>query len=232
MAMWRMFETESMLVASGAIAFSVLAGCVCPPCPEAGGATTPVAAAGQTGAVAPGGKLIVWDGDENGMTAKGWQNCEKKQKPDCVATLEPASEGRNHTKGLKFHGDGPGWVGFGWHLFGWYPADASYDVSGYKSFVVWMKVDAKSPDLAPELGALTIGLTCLGDKCEGKVWELKKYVKGNLVDGQWHELVLPMADAKKPGFDPGKVVQVVFGSWAGVSKDFSVYLDDMAFENR
>ena len=218
--MSRMFDTWRFLAGPSAVALLSLAGCVCPPCPEA------------PGAVKPGGKLVVYDGDENGTNAKGWQNCDKKQKPDCVATLEGGQEGRNKTKGLKFHGDGPGWIGFGWHLFGWYPPDASYDVSGYKSFVLWMKVEAKTPDLAPELGSLTIQLNCMGDNCDSKVWDLKKYVKGNLLDGQWHELVLPMVDAKKVGFDPGKVVQVVFGSWAGVPKDFSVYMDDMSFENR
>ncbi len=174
----------------------------------------------------------MYDGDENGTNAKGWASCDKKQKPNCAAVLEGGKEGRNGSKGLRFHGDGPGWIGFGWHFFGWYPPDASYDVSGYKDFVVWVKFEAKSPDVAPELGSLTIQLNCMGDNCDSKAWDLKKYVKGNLLDGQWHELVLPLADIKKAGFDERKVVQVKFGSWAGVPKDFSVYMDDMTFENR
>jgi hypothetical protein len=142
--------------------------------------------------------------------------------------------GRNDSIGLQFSGKGPGWVGGGWNLFGWWPPEAGHDISAYKHFVLWMKVVAKSPDLAPEIGALNISLRCSSKKegCESRSAELKKYVKGNLLDGQWHEIVIPLVAIAKPGFDTKSMSEIVLSTWAGVPKEFQIYLDDMAFENR
>ena len=102
--------------------------CLTPPCQCAQGAAAPgapaaagVAPSAATAAAAPTGgdadKAIIWDGDENGLTAKGWQDCDKK--PDCKATQMPTpAVGFNNSVGLKLHGEDPGWIGFGWNLYG------------------------------------------------------------------------------------------------------------------
>lgn len=228
----------------GALLPLLATSCLTPPCncapataPTGGTAesadATSVAAqpAAATAAVDSGPRKLVWDGDEVGTGAKGWADCDKK--PDCKATLLPeASVGRNNSIGLKFSGTGPGWIGGGWNLFGWYPQNAGHDVSSFTHLTLWVRIEAKSPDVAPELG---IFLKCSSnpEKGQSETLYLAKHTQENLLDGQWHEIVLPMAEFKtKAEFDPKTLWEVSVTQWSQGPKDFTAYLDDIAFEKR
>lgn len=227
----------------GIAAVALVPGCLTPPCqcgpgaasPEPAGvapsaAAAPAAASGNGGG---GGNGILWDGDENGLGAKGWADCDKK--PDCKVTLaaDPSS-GFNGTAGLKFHGEGPGWIGGGWNLFNWYPEDAGIDVSTYNSFVLRVRVEAKSADEAPEPGSLAISFksSSAKDKNQSRDMPLVKHTKENLLDGKWHEVVIPTADMKKDQYDPKKVWEMVIATWSATPRNFTVHFDDLRFENR
>jgi hypothetical protein len=217
--------------------------CLTPPCQCGPGAEAPaavpaaasVAPSAENAAAAPaaGGGGIIWDGDENGLAAKGWQDCDKKAE-GCKATLAPApGAGFNNTVGLKGHGEGPGWIGFGWNWYGWYPENAGTDISGYKTLKLRIRVEAKSPDDAPDPGSVNISLKCSSNKEKGQSSNivLVKHTKENLMDGQWHEVVLPTSDLKKAEFDPKTAWEFVLSTWSGVPRNFNLYLDDIRFEN-
>src|SRR5690606_16407906 len=99
----------------------MLNGCICPPCQctvtggtMGGDGATNAANTGNGAAVSPtGDRHVLWDGDGNGDSAKGWADCDKK--PGCKATLAPApGKGVDDSTALHFHAEGPGWLGMGW----------------------------------------------------------------------------------------------------------------------
>jgi hypothetical protein len=173
---------------------------------------------------------LVWDGDSVGGSAKGWASCDKK--PDCKAELGPVpGVGRNGTAGLKFVGEGPGYIGMGWNLFGWYPENASVDVSGQGKLGFWVRVVAPSPDVAPEASAITVSL---GDnkKKNSAAAPLSDYDKTS-VDGQWHKISVPLTDLTKGDgkeLDLKSVWEFRISTWSASPRKFEIYVDDIGFE--
>jgi hypothetical protein len=215
--------------------------CLTPPCQCGQGAAAPAAAPAAPAGVAPsvaatpatGDKVIIWDGDENGLTAKGWQDCDKKAE-GCKATLAPTpAAGFNNSVGLKAHGEGPGWIGFGWNWYGWFPENAGTDISGYKFLKLRIRIEAKSADEAPDPGSIGVSIKCSSNKEKGQSKDVAfvKHTKENLIDGQWHEVVLPTADMKKAEFDPKSAWEFVLSTWSPTPRNFNLYLDDIRFEN-
>ncbi len=231
-----------LLVGAAALAG---AGCLCPPCPAggavAGGAASPsspesTAAAssntsGASSSRASPARLVIWDGDKVGA-GQSWASCNKKG--ECQSVLAKSTGvGVNKSSALKWHGQGPDWMGAGWNWFGWYPQGSGTDVSAYASLTFQVRFEAKSPDLAPEGESLGFGLTCSGgDKCTTARVPLRKYV-ADYDDGQWHKVVIPIDDllaGEGAGFDKKKAWEFDFSEWSGTPRDFTVYVDDIAFE--
>ena len=221
-----MWSRQMLVAATLGTSFS----CVCPPC------EAPGAQGAKPAAVVPvGSRLVVWDGEGGGIEGgKSWADCDKKGA--CKATLAPAPKlGKDSTNGLKFHAEGEGWQGAGWNWFGWWPETAGTDFRPYTHLTLWIKVTPKTPELAPEPGALGFLFGCsAGKKSSGSV-VLGKYDK-NLFDGQWHKVTVPLADfyVGKEGaeFDPGTAWEFRLNHWAGAPRNFDVILDDVAVEKQ
>lgn len=223
-------------------ALLLCAGCLTPPCncaeantaADASSAAAPAAGSteGAAPSAAPAGAQVVWDGDETGTAAKGWADCDKK--PNCKSALAPEpGAGRNNSVGLKFKGEGTGWVGGGWNLFGWWPKDAGLDISDTTHLVLWVKLEAKDAKEGVDPNAITVGIKCSNnDKCASNPANIAKYTTGNLLDAQWHEIAVPLADVNKPEFDKKKVWEVNIGAWSETPKNFTVYVDDISFQKR
>lgn len=206
-----------------------LSGCVCPP-EGCGVAATPGGGSSAEGAqVSPSGdRYVFWDGEGNGASAKGWADCDKK--PGCKGTLVPApGKGMKDSTALHLHGDGPGWIGGGWNFFGWYPEDAGVDITGYSKLTFAVKVVAESEELAPDPGAVNVGLRCSKTKKDSNAVPLKNY-EPKLLDGQWHQLSIPLGEFTKEEFDPKSTWEFVVSTWAGNPKKFDIYFDDIAVE--
>jgi hypothetical protein len=174
---------------------------------------------------------VVWNGEDVGGSAKGWADCDKK--PECKATLAPTpGVGHGGTTGLKFHGEGPGWIGMGWNWFGWYPDTAGTDVSGYNSVTFRIRIDAKSKELAPDPSGSAVALGCSKGKKNSGDGTLARYARDAL-DGQWHAVKIPLAHLMKgkgAEFDPKTAWEFRLSTWSGTPRNFDVYLDDIAFE--
>jgi hypothetical protein len=225
------------------------AGCLCPPCPAGAGATTAAGTPATTtatnmsggmnaptpAAAAPtGDRLVIWDGDKVG-SGQSWADCSKKDLK-CKSTLtKTAGVGVNNSAGIKWHAEGPDWVGGGWNWFGWYPQDSGTNITGYANLTFQVKVVSKSPDLAPDGDALAVAIRCGNSKikaCNTASVPIHRYV-ADFADGAWHKAVIPMSDltaGEGAQFDPATAWEFAFAEWSGVPRDFTVYLDDIAME--
>jgi hypothetical protein len=180
-----------------------------------------------------GSKLVFWDGDGEGSGAKEWTAADEKAKGVAKVTSEPGT-GINGSTGLKFHGEGPGFVGMGWNLFGWYPANAGHDLTPYTHLTFQIRVEAKTPADAPESGAVTVTLGCSANKNDSTSVTVEKYAKGFL-DGKWHLVSIPISAFLKGAgakFDAQSFWELRLGTWSGTPKNFDIYLDDIAAEKK
>lgn len=235
--------SPSLLRLTGSSCASLLlSACILAPRPATSGAATAAApqAAGADAparhAVVAGQKLVVWDGDSVGTSAKGWQECN--QKPECrVALAADPSAGKTGT-GLKFQGQGSDWMGFGWNWFGYWPSDGGTDISAAKVLTFSIKVESQAWD--PK--ALTLGLRCsAGKKALGsgpqqsrdsEVVAIAEFVQ-DLGDGKWHDVAIPLdrfVAGKGAAFDKRTAWELAVGTWSQSAQNLSVYLDDVAFQ--
>jgi len=180
--------------------------------------------------VATGGRLVIWDGDDAGTGAQGWDGCD--QKPTCkVKVGVEANSGINNSNGLKFHGEGGGWIGIGWNLFGWYPQNAGVDLTPYTHLTFQIRVEAKSRADAPEPGAVGV---LLGASNNSTIWDaaIEKYAKG-FTDGKWHKVEIPISEFTKGAgskFDLHSFWELRMSTWSGTPRNFDIYVDDLAAE--
>jgi len=224
-----------------AVLVAGMAGCLCPPCPTAGpAAAAPAnpggALAGPAEAAAPaatGARLAIWDGDGAGAGAQGWESCDKA--PNCQSKVAMDSgTGTSGSNGLKFHGQGAGWIGMGWNLFGWYPETAGVDVTPYSHLTFQIRVEAKNADAAPDPGSVEVLLGCSKNKKDSASVSVERYAKG-FTDGKWHKVEIPIptfTKGKGAGFDLGSFWEFRISTWSGTPRDFNIYVDDIAAEKQ
>jgi hypothetical protein len=221
------------LVAAGA------AGCLCPPCPGTEAAVGPGAAqigpapaGAPAGPVASGSRLVLWDGDGAGGGAQGWDACEPNK--GCSKVGPQPNAGVNGSTALKLHGEGPGWLGMGWNLFGWYPPEAGYDMTPYTHLTFQIRVEAKSPQAAPEPGSVGVTLGCSRNKKDSASAPLERYAKG-FEDGKWHKVSIPVTtftSGAGAGFDPMSFWEFRLSTWSGTPRNFDIFIDDLALEKQ
>lgn len=232
--MFRRFFIKCTIFAPAYIASALtLNGCICPPCeagsPTGGGQATAGGADAASTVSPKEDRYVFWDGEGAGESAKGWADCDKKGD-GCKATLVPEPKaGVEDSMGLHFHGEGPGWIGLGWNFIGWWPEDGGVDVSGYEKLTFSIKVEAESAELAPDLGALNVSLRCSKGKKDSAAVTIKAYAP-DLLDGEWHDVAVPLGEFAKEEFDPGTVWEMSLSTWSAAPKKFDIYVDNIAVE--
>jgi hypothetical protein len=96
-----------------------------------------------------------------------------------------------------------------------------------------LRIVAESPDAAPDVSSLQLGLRCAKAKeCNASVAGIAKY-DPKAGDGQWHELSVPLEDMKPEKgaiWDAASVWEVSLSGWAPAPKKFVIHLDDIRFE--
>jgi hypothetical protein len=210
-----------------------LGGCLRPPSTFGAASPTPAGddAIATPNTAAPPANGVIWNGDSNAQAAKGWADCDKK--PDCKAQLEPTpGAGKNGSVGLKFQGEGAGFVGMGWNWFGWYPETGGTNVSAYKNLTFSVRVVAASPTLAPDLAGTSVSLGCSKGKKSSASVAFSNYAK-EVLDGRWHKVSVPLTVLQKAEgkeLDLTTVWEFRIGTWSGSPRKFEVYVDDIAFE--
>jgi hypothetical protein len=212
------------------------AGCLCPPCPTAAGAAPVTVAGGLNGPAAPaanGSHQMLWDGEGAGAGAQGWDSCADP-KVGCSKVGPAPGAGVGGSTALKLHGDGSGFLGMGWNLFGWYPANAGIDMTPYTHLTFQIRVEAKSPDTAPDPASVGVLLGCSGNKNDSATVSIERYAKG-FADGKWHKIEIPIsAFTKGPGakFDPQSFWEFRIATWSPAPRHFDIFIDDIALEKQ
>jgi hypothetical protein len=177
-------------------------------------------------------RRVLWDGDKVG-SGQSWADCAKKDLKCKSILSKVGGAGVNGGAGLKWHAEGPDWLGAGWNLFGWYPQHAGIDITPYANLTFQMKVEVKSPDLAPDADAIGVRLVCSdGKNCGTATVPVHRYV-ADYADGQWHKVVIPIADlvaGEGADFDKKSMWEFGLTQWSGTARDFTVYVDDIAVE--
>lgn len=185
-------------------------------------------------------KRVVWDGDlyadsfDLGRTRGGppprhaqqWVHCAGE---GCHVTLAVNSSGRDASHGLQFHGAGSGWMGFGFAWAGYNRVWATLDVSPFEYLSFWVRVALSSGTL----GDLSVSLHNPGQGSQPGSAQLSQYVQGDLADGLWHHVLVPLRilSASEPKLDLRRVWDLGLGS-NGSARAFDIYLDEIAFEGR
>ncbi|MEI8243930.1 MAG: sialidase family protein, partial [bacterium] len=171
-------------------------------------------------------KTVVWDGDRypHGLS---WVS---PQTPLNFIKAQ-TEEVHNGKVAVEFRGEGSGYIGGGWNWHGWYPEGSGEDITSFANLTFWVKVVGDDPQgLAVSLVSSTT------KKGTGQVM-VADYAgdDANLRDGAWHEVVIPLRDlyaAGKEAFDPRHVWELDISSWAPLKRAFSVFVDDVGFDNR
>jgi len=187
------------------------------------------------GATSTAARLVVWDGEGNGTNAKGWASKDESDKQ--TSTVEAlAGVGHDRSVGLKWHTEGRNWTGFGWNWHSWYPSLAGTDISGYDKLAFKIRIEANSGANLPETSALTVGLISSGGSGKKVTADAKlsNFVGPELLDGNWHELSIPLAaldiTTNAKGFDPRTAWEFRLNHWSTERRNFTLYADDIAFE--
>jgi hypothetical protein len=208
-------------------------------------AITPPGASMDHPSAADATRLVIWDGAriaprnvgtgrsgrlEFGDGGKSWAECDAK--PNCTAALAAHSGAGIHgSKGLTFHAQGSGWAGSGWSWLSWYPPTAGTDLRAYRSLTFQIRVDAKSPDTAPDPAMVAVLLTSGPDSKTTARAMVQKY-DANFADGTWHKITIPMLDLEQGAgaFDPKTTWELRLSTWSPTPRDFNIYLDQIAAE--
>ncbi|MCL1910164.1 MAG: hypothetical protein FWG05_04430, partial [Kiritimatiellaeota bacterium] len=170
-------------------------------------------------------KIMIWNG-ENLSGGYPWL-----APPAPLNYLKAQTdEAKSGNTAMEFRAECGGWVGGGWNWHGWYPSNAGTDISGYANLVFWAKLEGDHP------GSMNVKVNSSNGKTTLNV-SVFDYTLGDedLTDGEWHEIVVPMADLLGDGgtgFDARKAWEIGFDSWAGQPRSFSLFVDDVGFDNR
>ncbi|MGD0089176.1 MAG: hypothetical protein ABSE73_04590 [Planctomycetota bacterium] len=169
-------------------------------------------------------KEVVYDGANIGENAKGWASATAPSKATVAAQeMEVRTAGK---KTMQFQAQGKDWMGMGWNWFGWWPEDSGTDISNHKNLSFWAKVTGEKKP-----AQLTVGLTS-NDKKKSETADLLKYCP-ELLDGKWHELVVPIKDLDtKNELTKAKVWEIDFGTWSQDEINFSLFVDEIGFDSR
>lgn len=177
----------------------------------------------------PGPQEMLWNGDRKSDGGKGWANCDSP--PQCKAEISLVEgKGYSGSNGLHFHGAGPGYQGAGWNWFGWWPENAGKDLTPYNMLQFEVRVVVSEPNPPPEDLGLMINIASSTEKKKSTVVKLAEYLDGNIADGKWHRVNIPLDDfydGAQP-FDRQKVWEFAVGSWMATPRKVDVFIDDIA----
>ena len=113
------------------------------------------------------------------------------------------------------------------------PVMIGKSTSTYKNLVFWIRIEAKSPALAPLPDSLVVAMGCSKGKKTSFNATVTKFQR-QLLDGKWHKVVIPVKEFSKgkegKEFDPGSAWEFRLSTWSDTARDFNIYFDDIALE--
>jgi len=171
-------------------------------------------------------RVVAWDGVQAAI-GSGWVN-------PTTSTLKPQSVERHGGKPaleFRFKGDYT-WVGAGWNWFNFKTGtEIGTDASAMKNLSFWIKATGKMGDL--QINMLSNGVVLDTMEEHSQRVHVVKYCPLWL-DGNWHEVVIPMSDLEKSGFNTKIISEIHLNleSPAAVGMDGSLFISEIAFDDR
>lgn len=167
-------------------------------------------------------RFTVWDGDQFNK-GQAWA---QPQTP-LIYLKAQTDEVHDGKVALEFRGEGGGWIGGGWNWHGWFPDGSGDDVRRFRNLSFWAKVEHQG-----DLGSLTVHVNS-GNKGGTADVDVLAYCP-DLLDGHWHEVIIPLSDMaiNAKNWDAGHAWELGLGTWAPQQRTFSIYLDEIGFDNR
>jgi len=170
-------------------------------------------------------RVVVWNGEEANIGA-GWVN----PKTCSIGPQSAEAHSGNTALEFKFKG-GNQWLGAGWNWCHFKTGtNVGTDASAMRNLTFWIKTKGKAGDLQ-------VNLLCNGAVLDTpEEHTVKVPVAGycpHFLDGQWHEVVIPLADLNQiKGFNPKIISEIHLGFKAGQEADGSFFIDDISFDDR
>lgn len=169
-------------------------------------------------------RIVVWDG-ESAASGSTWVN------PTSSTFAPETGDAHSGNTALEFKFDASNvWIGGGLDWNNWKTGtDVGTDTTGMKNLTFWIKSKGLTGDLQVQLLCNGV-VTDTPEHHTAKVHVLK--YSPNMADGQWHEVVIPLADLTQPaGYDPKVVTMLDFGFWTDKEAKGSFLVDDIAFDD-
>ncbi|NQT27312.1 hypothetical protein HQ585_18305 [candidate division KSB1 bacterium] len=171
-------------------------------------------------------QVIVWDG-EQATQGDGWVTengvCTVKTQTTVAHSGTTAVQFTFKSMDVESEAD---WIGAGWNWVNWQVGPYGTDITTMKNFTFWLKVEGVAADMR-------FNLLCNGSPAlDMPEHHTTKVPVSNYCpqwkDGQWHQIVVPLADLVQPaGFDAMHVAELQFFNTGNGNGSF--YLDDIAF---
>jgi len=158
--------------------------------------------------------VMVWDGDAL-VGGHGW--VWPLTPPNRIESQSMVvHNGRN---ALRFHAEGDRSINAGWQ---WNTSTtAGVDFPRLHALVVSMKIEGRA---LPNSAQLVIQ----GDDTHSKYVELSTLCPA-LMDGNWHDIVVPFADLEEPDFDFANADRLQIETRADGALAFDMYIDDIGY---
>ena len=170
-------------------------------------------------------QVVVWNGESSsrgGSPGAGWSVPSSK---DIFLKTQShvAHSGRSALQWRVFAK--AQWAECGWEWLGWWPQSRGTDISPKKKLTFWVRVlgEHKPRDL-------NVALKSSDKKKQLPTVNVRRY-NADYADGKWHQIKIPLKDMfnARSNFNAKKASQIFLGTW-NEQADFSIYVDDIAFE--
>jgi hypothetical protein len=158
--------------------------------------------------------VMVWDGDAL-VGGHGW--VWPLTPPNRIESQSMVVHtGRN---ALRFHAEGDRSINAGWQ---WNTATtAGVDFPRLHALVVSMKIEGRALPSSTQL-------VIQGDDTHSKYVDLSTLCPA-LLDGNWHDIVVPFADLEEPDFDFANANRLQIETRADGALAFDMYIDDIGY---
>ena len=159
--------------------------------------------------------VTVWDG-EGFADGHGWIAPQGKN------SLKPSSADHyNGKQSLECHVEGNASTSAGWNWADWQMGGVT-DTTGFDSLAFYVKITGDKP------AKMQVGLACGPDKTGSANVDIAAYTPDYL-DGQWHQVIVPLKDLAKGKFDPKTTYEIRFLSNQASESSFNMYVDVVRF---
>jgi hypothetical protein len=132
---------------------------------------------------------------------------------------------------LKFHGEGPGWIGGAWNWASWRP-ELARDLTPFTNLTFQIRFEG-SADAASKRSGLTVALSCDGKDQTSTAVQIEDY-GSSLLDGHWHKITVPLSALTRGmagrKVDLSAVQELRISTWSPRSRSFDVCLDQIGAE--